>query len=262
MMKRTTVDGQTLNQRTADMLAMWQFNALTDFYVIQGSYNKGGVSQSAGTHDGGGALDISVYGLGDLSDKKWIVKQGRLVGFAAYYRPTRPGLWNEHIHAIAIGDAEASYGARSQMVEYRAGGDGLVGSNPDPDPRVHPIPVWPRVPLKTISALTAYRQFKAKRPKPRVTVKRIQWVLNEKLGTHLPVDGVAGPRTRDAYKAWERRVKAPSTDGVPGRYSLNKLGEGRFKTSWLSYEKWRDEVTDAKAIARAAEEKSPTFPKK
>ena len=81
-MKRTTVDGKTLNQRTADMLAMWQFNSLRDFYVVQGSYNTG-VSASAGTHDGGGAVDLSVYGLGTTGDKKWHVKQGRLSGFAA-----------------------------------------------------------------------------------------------------------------------------------------------------------------------------------
>src|SRR6478752_3609144 len=114
-MERTTVDGRTVNKRTADMLALWQFNALTNYYVVQGSYNAGGVSASAGTHDGGGALDLSVYGF---DNEKWHVKQGRLAGFAAWYRPTRPGLWNEHIHAIAIGDPEASSGAKQQVDEY------------------------------------------------------------------------------------------------------------------------------------------------
>jgi hypothetical protein len=261
MMNRTNVDGQTLNQRTADMLKMWEFNSLTHYFVVQGSYNKGGVSQSAGTHDGGGALDISVTGLGSTTDKKWHVKQGRLAGFAAYYRPTISGLWNEHIHAIAIGDPEASSGAKSQMAEYRAGGDGLVGSRPDPDPRVSPIPVWPVRPLKKISALVAYRQFRAKKPKSRSTVKRIQWVLNEKLGTNLPVDGVAGPLTRAAYKKWEKRIDAPSADGVPGKFSLNKLGEGRFKTTWASYEKARKNDA-SKDRARRVEASKPTFPKK
>lgn len=259
-MKRTTVDGKVLNQRTADMLALWQFNSLHDYYVVQGSYNKGGVSQSAGTHDGGGALDVSVYGLGDLKDKKWHVRQGRLAGFMAYYRPTIPGLWNEHIHAGALGDPEASSGLQKQFAQYRAGRDALASNGPDPDPRV-PIHVYPRVVHKKISGLTAYRQFKTKHPKPRMTVKRIQWVLNEKLGTKLVCDGVAGPQTREAYKAWERRVKAPAADGVPGKFSLNKLGAGRFRVSWLSYEKWRDTQTSTKKKAAAAEKSKPTFHK-
>ncbi len=265
-MKRTTVDGKTLNQRTADMLAMWQFNALRDFYVVQGSYNRG-VSASAGTHDGGGALDLSTYGWGDLKDKKWIVKQGRLCGFAAWLRPTRPGLWNEHVHGIAIGDGEADPSAKAQVAEYYRGGDGLVGSASDPDPRVKPIPVWPNRPLKKVSGLVAYRQFKAKKPAPRMTVKRIQWVLNEKLdGPNLVVDGVAGPATREAYKRWERKIGAPATDGVPGKFGLNKLGAGRFKVGWLSYEKWREtQREDRETVKRRAaenEEKNPTFPKK
>lgn len=257
-MQRTTVDGKTLNVRTADMLRLWQFNSLTDYYVVQGSYNSG-VSASAGTHDGGGALDISVYGMPDVAHKKWHVKQGRLAGFMAYYRPPLPGVWNEHIHAGALDDPEASSGLRTQFAEYRAGQDALADHRPDPDPRVS-IRVYPNVTHKTISALVAYRQFTKKNPNKRMTVKRIQWVLNEKLGTNLICDGVAGPQTRAAYKQWEKKVGAPATDGVPGRFGLNKLGEGRFKVSWISYEKWRD-TKHNKAAAKAHEEKNPTFPK-
>lgn len=265
-MKRTTVDGKTVNQRTADMLDMWQFNALRDFYVVQGSYNAGGVSASAGTHDGGGAVDLSTYGWGDLGDKKWIVKQGRLAGFAAWLRPYLPGEWNEHVHAIAIGDGEMSSGARSQVSDYYAGRNGLANHAADPDPRVKPIPVWDNVPLKSINGLVAYRQFKVKNPKARTTVKRIQWVLNEKLGTDLICDGVAGPKTRAAYKLWEKKIGAPATDGVPGKFGLNQLGRGRFKVSWISYEKLRatqhEKRADVKRNAAAAEKLNPTFPKK
>lgn len=258
-MERVYVDGKVLNKRTADMLARWEFNALENFYVVQGSYNSG-VSQSAGTHDGGGAVDLSVYGLGGLKRKKWVVKQGRLAGFAAWYRGTIPGLWNEHIHAIAIGDPELSSGARNQVSEYYAGGDGLVGSNRDPDPRVKINP-WPGVPLKKVNALTLYRQFKKKNPKRKMSVKRVQWVLNEKLGTSLICDGVAGPQTRAAYKAWEKKVGSPSKDGVPGKHSLSKLGAGRFKASWTSYEKWRKSKNSKKRAAEN-EKKNPTFKNK
>lgn len=261
-MKRTTVDGKTVNQRTADMLAMWQFNSLRDFYVVQGSYNAGGVSASAGTHDGGGAVDLSVYGLGTTADKKWHVKQGRLAGFAAWYRPTLPGEWNEHIHAIAIGDGEMSSGAASQVRDYYAGRNGLASHAADPDPRVSPIPVWPHRPLKRINGLVAYRQFKKKKPNRRTTVKRIQWVLNEKLGTHLVCDGVAGPQTRAAYKAWEKKIGSHLQDGIPGKVSLDRLGVGRFKVSWASFEKWREDHKVTKREQADHEAKHPTFHKK
>lgn len=261
MMKRTTVDGRVVNVRTAEMLKMWEFNSLQNYYVLQGSYNRS-VSQSGGTHDGGGAIDLSVYGLGDVASKKWHVKQGRLAGFAAYYRPTLPGEWNEHIHAVAIGDPELSGAASRQVVSYYHGRDALASNNVDPDPRVKPIPVWPKRPLKSVNLLTAYRQFRAKDPKPKMAVKRIQWVLNEKLGLDLKVDGIAGRTTRDAYKRWERKVNAPGTDGVPGRYSLRKLGEGRFKVSTLTFERWRDEQRVNKTVAAKVEEANPTFPNK
>lgn len=260
-MQKTTVDGKTLNQRTADLLDMWQFNTLTDFYVVQGSYNSG-VSQSAGTHDGGGALDISTANLGDIKHKKWVVKQGRLACFMAYLRPTISGLWNEHIHAGALGDQEASSGLENQFGEYRNGEDALAGYSPDPDPRIHPITVWPNRPLKKVSLFTIYRQFTTKNPKPKMAVKRVQWVLNEKLGSTLPVDGVAGPRTREAYKEWEKKVKAPAADGVPGKFSLSKLGHGRFNVKFLAYEKWRKTQHNSKAFAAQAEKNNPTFPKK
>jgi len=259
-MKRTTVDGKTVNERTADMLALWQFKILTDFYVIQGSYNNG-VDQSAGTHDGGGAVDISEYGWSD-SFTRWAVKQGRLCGFAAWHRPTLPGVWTEHTHAVAIGDPELAPSARAQVTEYYNGGDGLVGTTPDPGPKVKPIPVWPHVPRdQKVNMLVAVTQFKAKKPKAKVSVKRIQWVLNEKLGTKLVCDGVAGPATRAAYKQWEKKVDAKFTDGVPSKGSLNRLGAGRFKVSYVSFEKFRKEQKEHgnKKRQEENEKKNPTF---
>ncbi len=256
MMERTYVDGKVVNKRTADMLALWQFNCLQDFYVVQGSYNAGGVAASGGTHDGGGALDLSVYGM-TYAEKMRMVKQGRLAGFMAYYRPTLPGVWNEHVHAGALGDPEASSGLKNQFSSYYNGRDALAGNGPDPDPRVK-IRVYPNVEPKRVSLLTAYRQFKVKNPKKRMTVRRIQWVLNEKLGTNLICDGVAGPKTREAYKKWEKQIKSPDADGVPGRVSLAKLGVGRFTVSSVSYEKWR-KTNATKTRQKVHEFKKPTF---
>lgn len=259
MMKKTTVDGKVVNQRTADMLALWQFNCLTDFYVVQGSYNAGGVVQSAGTHDGGGAVDLSEYGWSD-EFTKLVVLEGRRCGWMAYHRPTLPGQWNEHIHAGALGDPEASYGLQQQFAEYRNGGDGLSGNSPDTGPRVR-IHIYPNVPLKSLNLLVAWRQFRIKDPKPRMTVKRIQWVLNEKLGTNLVCDGVAGPKTREAYAAWEKKINSPKAEGVPGPASLRALGAGRFRVSVTTYEKWV-KTHDNKRQQRDNEKKNPTFVKK
>lgn len=258
-MKRTTVDGQTLNVRTADMLALWQFNCLTDFLVVQGSYNAGGVQASAGTHDGGGALDLSVFGW-TASFKDFVVRQGRLAGFADWHRVPSQGPWGEHIHAIAIGDPELSQGARQQVVEYRQGQDGLADHGRDDGPRVV-ILLYPHTRLKKVSLLSAWAQFRVKTPKSRASVARIQWVLNEKLGTNLVVDGVAGKKTRDAYKIWENRVGGKRANGIPGRFSLGKLGEGRFVPGVIAWEKHLKHAAVSKSAQYENEKKNPTFKK-
>lgn len=89
--------------------------------VTQGSYNPGGVSASFGTHDGGGAVDISVRSYLDwsvLTDEiPLMIDSLRVAGFAAWLRDTGELYADSpiHIHAIAIGDAELSEGARAQI---------------------------------------------------------------------------------------------------------------------------------------------------
>ncbi|MCC6896004.1 MAG: hypothetical protein IT321_24495 [Anaerolineae bacterium] len=89
--------------------------------IMQGSYNPGAVEASFGTHDGGGALDISVREIGSgilLADEiKPLLHALRLAGFAAYLRDTNELYKGSpiHIHAIAIGDAELSEAARAQI---------------------------------------------------------------------------------------------------------------------------------------------------
>ncbi|MEQ8676494.1 MAG: hypothetical protein RLP44_22150 [Aggregatilineales bacterium] len=89
--------------------------------VTQGSYNPGGVSASFGTHDGGGAVDISVRSYLDwsvLTDEIMpMIDALRVAGFAAWLRDTGELYADSpiHIHAIAIGDEELSLGAREQI---------------------------------------------------------------------------------------------------------------------------------------------------
>lgn len=144
--------GARVNVRTRVMIEraesfMKQMGLNSKLVVTQGSYNTG-VSASAGTHDGGGALDISVRGYSSANADK-VVKAMRMAGFAAWRRGVGDSL-PPHIHAIAIGDRRATQIAKNQVAEYFRGGDGLVGSRRD----IHltsvghnigrPVPNWAR----------------------------------------------------------------------------------------------------------------------
>lgn len=118
----------TLNARTLAMLdhaqALYQAGGGTVQFrraIMQGSYNPGRVAASFGTHDGGGAIDMSIRSRVDwsvLSEDIWpMIRALRVAGFAAWLRDTGelyPGS-PIHIHAVAIGDAELSEAARGQI---------------------------------------------------------------------------------------------------------------------------------------------------
>lgn len=149
---RVSVDGETVNKRTQEMLQRAQLIMRNkfghegfDFGVVQGSYSSA-VSASGGTHDRGGALDMHTrtHPRGTVDD---MVKSLRMAGFAAWSRGRGNDSFDPHIHAIAIDDRELSAAAANQVNEYFAGGDGLVGSAPDPDRglgRASLIPQWAR----------------------------------------------------------------------------------------------------------------------
>ena len=131
---RVQFRGVTLDQRTKSAL-IWTEKHYREvapkkrkpFVIAQGSYNAGGVGASAGTHDGGGAVDIGAASL-NYKQRKAAVKFLRKAGWAAWLRDW-PG--NVHIHAILLGHRTASAAAKSQMDSYRAGRDGLAGNGVD-----------------------------------------------------------------------------------------------------------------------------------
>lgn len=145
---RITIGNATLNQRTFEMLsyAAERYGGtipITGAGITQGSYNPGGVRASFGTHDGGGAVDLTVRNIPYTWDIKWediprLIEALRLAGFAAWYRDEREDL-PPHIHAIAIGDAELSPVAAEQLTGeygYFRGYDGF--------PREDGVPLRPR----------------------------------------------------------------------------------------------------------------------
>lgn len=127
---RTTYDGPThvVDELTKAALDRVAGRLDYDLSLYQGSYHKG-VGPSAGTHDGGGVVDLAPW---DHVDK---VRELRRVGFAAWYRPAIAGLWAAHIHAVLMGNRKLSPAARAQVAEYLAGFDGLAGSGRDTGPR-------------------------------------------------------------------------------------------------------------------------------
>jgi hypothetical protein len=152
---RVWINGSRLNKRTVAMLryAKTLYNGTIDFpnlAITQGSYNPGGVTASFGTHDGGGAVDISLIstrtGAALRSEAPNAIRALRVAGFAAWVREVNELYRGSslHIHAIAIGDQELSPSAREQLTGkygYFLGYNGLPQTNNIPIPDRHGGPV-------------------------------------------------------------------------------------------------------------------------
>lgn len=131
---KTTVSGKTVNTRTKSMLTAAGKRAGITMSLTQGSYNPGGVGASAGTHDGGGVVDITVSGK-SAAQMTAMVKALREVGFAAWHRTPAQG-FAHHIHAVAICDTDMSPSAQAQVGDYYKGRNGLASHAADDGPKV------------------------------------------------------------------------------------------------------------------------------
>jgi peptidoglycan hydrolase-like protein with peptidoglycan-binding domain len=142
--------GVTVNKRTEEMLKRAEYimqhkYGHTNFHMelSQGSYHQG-VGASAGTHDGGGTVDVRTRGhsRAEVDD---MVKAMRQAGFAAWSRGRGHDNFAPHIHAVALGDRDTSASARSQIPDYAAGRNGLANNARDPDANLgRPVPAWAR----------------------------------------------------------------------------------------------------------------------
>jgi hypothetical protein len=133
-------DGYVVDARTQAMLAEAQRLLGRTLVLEQGSYNPGGDPTSAGTHDGGGVVDISVTGM-TAAKRTAAARALRQVGFAAWVRDPSQGDWPWHIHAAAINDTDLSSQAQHQAGDYYLGMNGLANRGPDDGPRI-PIKTW------------------------------------------------------------------------------------------------------------------------
>jgi hypothetical protein len=126
---RVTFHGVTVDKYTMMALRVAEHWLGYELTIIQGSYHKG-VGSSAGTHDGGGVIDLAPYAWRDK------VRVLRCLGFAAWHRTTAQGNWAEHVHAVQYKNAKLSPAAAQQITAYLNGRDGLVGNRPDDGPRI------------------------------------------------------------------------------------------------------------------------------
>ena len=139
--------GVRLDPRTRDM--MQEVAKRVPWYVqpSQGGYNRGGVAASAGTHDGGGAIDIIVKNL-TPAERTLLDTEMRRVGFASWIRTPYQSNWPWHCHAIAVqpggkwDQGVLSRGAHSQVVNYYDGRNGLASGAPDDGTRKYVGVTW------------------------------------------------------------------------------------------------------------------------
>jgi hypothetical protein len=134
---RTSYGGKTVNWRTREMLERAAAIRGKGFTLTQGSYNRG-VGASAGTHDGGGVVDISVSGL-TPAERSVAAMSLRKAGFFAWTRTPAQG-FAYHIHAVAIGDHQLSPAAKRQVVQGFQDRNGLANRGKDTAP--DPFPRW------------------------------------------------------------------------------------------------------------------------
>jgi peptidoglycan hydrolase-like protein with peptidoglycan-binding domain len=128
-------DGYVVDARTQAMLTETERLLGFTLELQQGSYNPGGDPTSAGTHDGGGVVDIDVAGM-SATTRTTVARTLRQVGFAAWIRNPSQADWPWHIHAAAINDTDLSSEAQHQTGDYYLGMNGLANRGPDDGPKV------------------------------------------------------------------------------------------------------------------------------
>jgi hypothetical protein len=128
--------GRLMDRKTMAFLQAMEAKLGYPLTVIQGCYNAGAVSASAGTHDGGGVVDLVSW------DARRKVRAARELGAFAWFRPDLPGVWGEHIHLGVRDHGRLSPAAKSQQTAYDAdpARNGLASNAMDrtwhPDPSV------------------------------------------------------------------------------------------------------------------------------
>lgn len=147
MTRTATWRGVTLDPRTAAQCAELAAIIGDDITVTptQGSYRPR-TRYSAGTHCGGGAVDISVRPLTAAQERRLVIAADA-VGMCGWIRPAIPDLWVRHFHALSIppnlkGPGVLDPSAWAQILAARRGLDGLASAGPDPHRSLRTWTTW------------------------------------------------------------------------------------------------------------------------
>lgn len=210
-MTRVWWRGVLLDERSAHMMDEAALLAgSAPVRPTQGSYSTA-VGASAGTHSGGGAIDLAAADL-TPGQRSAVVEAMRRVGWAAWLRTPAQSDWPFHVHGIAVqpggrGDRGVlSSAAHAQVVDYFDGRNGLASRAPDDGPRAWVGVTW-----------ESYREDNM--PLSNEDVERVaRAVWRHQLG-----DGNdAGWHLRSAWKIVRGRLGSPGWDDKKGPPANNE----------------------------------------
>lgn len=215
-----------LDARTYAMVLLARKRFGFDFTIVQGSYCVNGAAASAGTHDGGGCIDIRVWDLPAGKSITGLVTVLRRTGFWAWSRTTAQG-FDPHIHCCDAGNERLAWLAAAQVkaAESPRGSNGLGDlSTPDDGPKV-PVPHFVYEPQKvSVGRVQAASSGRLKGAVP--SVRTVQRVLTAR-GYPCAVDGLWGPQTTLSFARFCRKRGLTFVGGAPSRKALRRLGSGR-----------------------------------
>jgi hypothetical protein len=132
---KVVYNGALMDQKTKAFVQAMEAKLGYPLTILQGCYNPGGVSASAGTHDLGGVIDLVPW---DFENK---VKAARELGAFAWHRLPIPKVWGEHIHLGIRNQGNLSSAAQRQQDDFdgKPGRDGLASHAVDSN-KFHPEP--------------------------------------------------------------------------------------------------------------------------
>jgi hypothetical protein len=108
---KVTFRGRLVDRKTQAFLEAMEDRLGYELTIVQGSYTDAN-SESAGTHGGGGVVDLVAW------DHVKKVRAARELGGFAWHRPTLAGHWGEHIHLGIRDHGNLSDEAKDQQQDY------------------------------------------------------------------------------------------------------------------------------------------------
>jgi hypothetical protein len=212
-----------VNRRTWNMIEAAEQLAGFKFVITQGSYNAGGVKKSAGTHDGGGVVDIRAKDL-TPARRGAVVVALRRVGFAAWLRTPSQADWPYHIHAVAKGDKDVSAQAHQQIVAYLKGQNGLKHGPKDDGPAGYYNMTWDL--YQHLRKVAATVRSGDDRPRNSLGQLCLSYKAIQYAGMHRSMSGVWGAHRNSAHRSI--KVLFPALKNAP---------DTAFPESWLHLER-------------------------